>query len=308
MPVPTYDHFIEPVLRYLARHPDGVPARQAHEAAADALGLSDEDRQRLLSSGAQPVYKNRAGWAHDRLKRNGLSSSPRRGVWQITPQGMRFTAEQPAPLAAEQVQRMAREFVDVRLRPIADAPFIELPTTPHMPADAVASPDDRLSDALDELHAAAKVELLELLARVSPSFFETIVLDLLHRMGYGASRADLQRVGGTGDAGIDGIISLDRLGLEKVYVQAKRWQNSVGRPELQAFYGALAGQKAKKGVFITTSGFTAQALDFAKSVEGIVLVDGVRLAGLMIDHEVGVASRTVRIPKIDSDYFDEDIA
>lgn len=306
MPVPTYDKFIEPVLRYLAQHPQGVPARQAHDAAADALGLSDDDRQLLLSSGAQPVYKNRAGWAHDRLKRGGLSSSPRRGMWQITPQGIRFAAEHPAPLAAEQVQRMAREFIDVRLRPMADAPFVEPPITPSTPADAVASPDDRLSNALDELHAAAKADLLELLARVSPSFFETIVLDLLHRMGYGASRADLQRVGGTGDAGIDGIISLDRLGLEKVYVQAKRWQNAIGRPELQAFYGALAGQKAKKGVFITTSGFTAQALDFARSVEGIVLVDGVRLAGLMIDHEVGITSRTVRIPKIDSDYFDDE--
>jgi restriction system protein len=306
MPVPTYDQFIEPVLRYLVQHPEGVPARQAHDAAADALGLSDEDRQLLLSSGAQPVYKNRAGWAHDRLKRAGFSSSPRRGIWQITPPGMRFAAEHPAPLAAEQVQRMAREFIDVRLRPMADAAFVETPATSPMPPDAVASPDDRLSDALDELHAAAKAELLELLARVSPSFFETIVLDLLHRMGYGASRADLQQVGGTGDAGIDGIISLDRLGLEKVYVQAKRWQNSIGRPELQAFYGALAGQKARKGVFITTSAFTTQALDFAKSVEGIVLVDGARLAGLMIDYEVGVTSRPVRIPKIDSDYFDEE--
>lgn len=306
MPIPTYDRFIEPVLRYLAQHPDGVPARQAHEAAADALGLRDDDRQLLLSSGAQPVYKNRAGWAHDRLKRGGLSSSPRRGVWQITTEGLRFAAENPAPLPPEQVQRMAREFIDVRLRPVADAPLIEPPTTSPMLADAVASPDDRLSDALDELHAAAKAELLDLLARVSPSFFETIVLDLLHRMGYGASRADLQRVGGAGDAGIDGIISLDRLGLEKVYVQAKRWHSSVGRPELQAFYGALAGQKAKKGVFITTSAFTAQALDFAKSVEGIVLVDGARLAGLMIDHEVGISSRAVRIPKIDSDYFDDE--
>lgn len=306
MPIPTYDRFIEPVLRYLAQHPDGVPARQAHEAAADALGLRDDDRQLLLSSGAQPVYKNRAGWAHDRLKRGGLSSSPRRGVWQITTEGLRFAAENPAPLPPEQVQRMAREFIDVRLRPMADAPLIEPPTNSPMLADAVASPDDRLSDALDELHAAAKAELLDLLARVSPSFFETIVLDLLHRMGYGASRADLQRVGGAGDAGIDGIISLDRLGLEKVYVQAKRWHSSVGRPELQAFYGALAGQKAKKGVFITTSAFTAQALDFAKSVEGIVLVDGARLAGLMIDHEVGISSRAVRIPKIDSDYFDDE--
>lgn len=125
-------------------------------------------------------------------------------------------------------------------------------------------------------------------------------------MGYGANRTDLQRVGGSGDEGIDGIISLDRLGLEKVYVQAKRWQSSVGRPELQAFYGALAGQKAKKGVFITTSNYTAQALQFAKSVEGIVLVDGSRLAELMIDHEVGITARSIRIPKVDTDYFDEE--
>ena len=306
MTVPTYDQFIEPVLRYLARHPDGAPARQVHEAAADALGLGDEDRQILLASGAQPMYKNRAGWAHDRLKRAGFSSSPRRGIWQITPAGIRFAADHPAPLAAEQIQRMAREFVDVRLRPTADAALVAPAVAPPILPDTLASPDDRLGQALTELREAAETELLELLARVSPSFFETIVLDLLHRMGYGANRADLQRVGGAGDAGIDGIISLDRLGLEKVYVQAKRWQNSVGRPELQAFYGALAGQKAKKGVFITTSAFTAQALDFAKSVEGIVLVDGARLAGLMIDHEIGISSRTMRIPKIDSDYFDEE--
>lgn len=201
---------------------------------------------------------------------------------------------------------MAREFNDVRLRSPNGEPIVEPMFAIPTPADALASPDDRLGQALLELRQTAEAELLDLLARVSPSFFETIVLELLHRMGYGASRADLQRVGGTGDAGIDGIISLDRLGLEKVYVQAKRWQNSIGRPELQAFYGAFAGQKARKGVFITTSAFTTQALDFAKSVEGIVLVDGLRLAGLMIDHEVGVTSRPVRIPKIDSDYFDEE--
>lgn len=306
MSVPTYDQFIEPVLRYLALHPDGVPARQVYEIAADTLGLGEDDRQLLLPSTPVPIYRNRAGWAHDRLKRAGLSSSPRRGVWQVTPDGIRFAAEHPAPLSAEQVQRLAMEFRDVRLRPATG----ETVATPAVAApvltDSVASPDDRLGQALVELREAAETELLELLARVSPSFFETIVLDLLHRMGYGASRADLQRVGGAGDAGIDGIISLDRLGLEKVYVQAKRWQNSVGRPDLQAFYGALAGQKAQKGVFITTSGFTAQALDFGKSVEGIVLVDGARLAGLMIDHEVGITARTVRIPKIDSDYFDEE--
>ena len=158
------------------------------------------------------------------------------------------------------------------------------------------------------MRRAVSEQVLETLSKVSPSFFETIVLDLLHRMGYGAKRDDLQRVGGSGDGGIDGVISLDKLGLEKVYVQAKRWQSSVGRPEIQAFYGALAGQRAKKGVFITTSSYTTQAIDFAKSVEGIVLVDGGRLAELMIDHEVGVSARTVKLPKIDSDYFDEDAA
>ena len=157
-----------------------------------------------------------------------------------------------------------------------------------------------------ELRESTASELLENLHRVSPGRFEVIVLDVLHRLGYGASRHDLHRVGGSGDAGIDGVISLDKLGLEKVYVQAKRWNSSVGRPDLQAFYGALAGQKAKRGVFITTAGFTAQALEFGRSVEGVVLVDGLRLVNLMMDHEVGVSSRTLKVPKLDSDYFDED--
>jgi restriction system protein len=185
---------------------------------------------------------------------------------------------------------------------LASQSLVKTPTS----ESAVASPDDRLGEALSELRSSVALELLESLAAVSPSFFETIVLDLLHRMGYGANRADLQRVGGSGDGGIDGVISLDKLGLEKVYVQAKRWQGTVGRPEVQAFYGALAGQRANKGVFITTSGYTAQAIGFAKSVERVVLVDGSRLVELMIDHEVGVFARTVKIPKIDSDYFDEE--
>lgn len=160
--------------------------------------------------------------------------------------------------------------------------------------------------ALLRQRSAGRRELLETLGRVSPKFFETIVLDLLHKLGYGTSRSDLTRIGRSGDGGIDGIFSLDRLGLEKVYVQAKRWQNSVGRPEVHGFYGALAGQRASKGVFITTSAFTAQAIDFANSVERLVLVDGKRLADLMIDNEVGVTLRPVRVPKLDTDYFDEE--
>lgn len=314
MTVPTYDQFIEPVIRYLALHPDGVPAKQAHEAAAEALGLSDDDRQQLLPSGAQAVYKNRAGWAHDRLKRAGLSTSPRRGFWRITSEGMTFATTTAAPFSAELVEKLAMGFIGVKLKPQSQshsdtvAPIAPLAAPIGTVASPVASPDDRLEQALSEIRQSAESELLELLGSVSPTFFETIVLDLLHRMGYGASRADLQRVGGSQDGGIDGVIALDRLGLEKVYVQAKRWQDSVGRPLLQAFYGALAGQKAKKGVFITTSTYTTQAVDFARSVEGIVLIDGMRLASLMVDYELGVTSRAVRVPKIDGDYFDEEAA
>ncbi len=302
MPVPTYDKFIDPVLRYLAEHPGGAPTREVQDAAATAIGLSDADRNELLPSGAQYMYKNRVGWAHDRLKRAGYSTSPRRGYWQLTQSGRDFAKSHPI-LSSELVEEIATGHDDVILRPIADAaiePVVAPITGPS------ASPDDRLEAAVSELRATTGTELLEVLSQVSPKFFETIVLDVLHKMGYGTSRSDLQRVGGSGDGGIDGVIALDRLGLEKVYVQAKRWQNSVGRPEVQGFYGALAGQRANKGVFITTSAFTQQAIDFAKSVERVVLVDGARLAELMIDYEVGVTMRPVRVPKLDTDYFDED--
>jgi len=310
MSVPTYDKFIEPVLRFLATRQGEVRAADAHEAAATALEISEQDKDELLPSGTQPVYKNRAGWAHDRLKRAGLSRSPRRGYWQLTEEGRQYVAQHPAPLKTQEVEQLAIGYIDVRLRPppsgeslaaVAVAPLLNA-------SAAVSSPDERLGEALAELRRSVAGELLETLSSVSPGFFELIVLELLHRMGYGASRADLQRVGGSGDGGIDGIISLDKLGLEKVYVQAKRWQNVVGRPEIQAFYGALAGQRANKGVFITTSGYTAQAIEFARSVERIVLVDGPRLAELMIDHEVGVSAKTIKVPKLDSDYFDEESA
>lgn len=305
MPVPTYDKFIEPILRYLASMPQGAAARAAHEAAASALHLTDQDKQELLPSGTQPVYKNRAGWAHDRLKRAGLSSSPRRGYWQLTPKGVDFASTHSAPLTPADIEQLALGFIDVRLRESGD--HISASRPPAAASSSVtASPDDRLGEALLELRRSVAAELLEALKGASPSFFETVVLDVLHRMGYGASRADLQRVGGSGDGGIDGVISLDKLGLEKVYVQAKRWQQAVGRPEVQAFYGAIAGQRANKGVFITTSGYTPQAREFANSVERIVLVDGAQLTELMMDHEVGVTSRVVRVPKIDSDYFDEE--
>ena len=310
MPVPTYDQFIEPVLRYLAEHPDGASARDAHDAAADVLGLTDDDRAELLPSGQQTVYKNRAGWAHDRLKRTGLSTSPRRGYWRLTDKGTQLVASHPDPLSHNQVQEIALSNLATRLRAGADGnqSVSGDPPATHEPAgtrETAASPDDRLEQALAELHESVVEELLESVAAASPKFFETLVLDLLHALGYGTSRSDLQRVGGSGDGGIDGVISLDRLGLEKVYVQAKRWKESVGRPEVQGFYGALAGQRANRGVFLTTSTFTAQAVEFANSVERIVLVDGPRLASLMIEQGVGVSHRIVKVPKLDSDYFED---
>lgn len=304
MSVPTYDQFIEPILRYLAAKPEGAVARDAHEAAADALSLSESQRQELIASG-QATYKNRAGWAHDRLKRAGLSSSAKRGYWKLTEAGITYATQHPAPLTADKVEQLAIGFMNVKLKSPTDAIPLDGQEQPALaPSSATVSPDDRLEQALLELREATAADLLDNLLQVSPNRFEIIVLDVLHSLGYGASRNDLQRVGGSGDGGIDGVISLDKLGLEKVYVQAKRWQGTVGRPELQAFYGALAGQKAKRGVFITTSGFTAQAIEFSRSVEGMVLVDGNRLVNLMMDHEVGVTSRLIKLPKLDSDYFD----
>lgn len=303
MPVPSYDRFIEPILRFLVLHPDGAPTRDVQDAAAEALELTEAERAELLPSGAQLTHKNRANWGHDRLKRAGLSTSPKRGFWKLTEAGIEFASSHPGPLPENLIEELATANNAVRLRQDEDPrPLTAVnPTTPP----AAASPDDRLEAAVSELKNTVAAEILEVLAQVSPQHFETIVLDVLHRMGYGASREDLQRVGGSGDAGIDGVISLDRLGLEKVYVQAKRWQASVGRPEVQGFYGALAGQRASKGVFITTSSFTAQAVEFARSVERVVLVDGARLAGLMIEFEVGVTHRPLKIPKLDSDYFEE---
>lgn len=307
MTVPTYDQFIEPILRFLADHPDGVAAPSAHEAAAEKLGLTDADKALILPSGIQRVYKNRAGWAHDRLKRAGLSSTPKHGFWKITDAGLAFAKEHPAPLTEALIQKLATEYLNVSLKPNSSGTMATTkPISPLLTPASVSSPDDQLEQAIAEMKRAARDDLLERLASVSPTFFETIVLDVLYGMGYGAKRSDLVRVGGPGDGGIDGVISLDRLGLEKVYVQAKRWQQDIGAPQLQAFYGALAGQKARKGIFLTTSAYTPQAKKFSDSVDGIVLIDGQRLAELMIEYEVGVSNRAVRIPKIDSDYFDEE--
>lgn len=298
--LPTYDYFIEPVLRVLIQHPNGLRAAEVHDATAEYLQLTEEQRSALLSSG-QAIYKNRCGWAHDRLKRAGLSASPSRGLWQLTHDGVTYIKQYAeTSIPEDEIQRIASSYVSTTLSAINNDSVAAADET----INASVSPDDQLEQAIQALRQATASELLETLLHVNPNRFEVIVLDVLHGLGYGASRQDLQRVGGSGDAGIDGIISLDKLGIEKVYVQAKRWQGTVGRPDLQAFYGALAGQKAKRGIFITTSSFTAQALAFAQSVEGMVLIDGTRLVNLMMDTEVGVTSRILKVPSLDLDYFE----
>jgi restriction system protein len=308
MPVPTYDQFIEPLLRYLAANPDGVVIADAYEALANKMNLTHEDRAEMLPSGTQPVFKNRIGWAHDRLKRVGLSGSPRRKFWKLTPEGQAFASKNKT-ISEDELERITNVARTSRLRPKNEVPA-ETPSGPALlaPTSDKASPEERIDAAITELRDSVARDLLENIGHAPPEFFEQLVLDLLHAMGYGTSRSDLQRVGGSGDGGIDGIISLDRLGLEKVYVQAKKWKasNSVGSPEIQGFMGALQLQGASKGVFITTSVFTKDARQASAKARGsIVLIDGEQLAALMIEHGVGVAHKTMRVPKVDADYFDD---
>ncbi len=309
MTVPTYDRFIEPLLRYLAAHAEGASVADVYEALSGAMKLTADDHAELLPSGTQAVFKNRIGWAHDRLKRSGLSASPRRGFWQLTPEGMAF-ASKHTTISEDEVERLANSEVDRILRPkpqkdiLSDSSLAVEPATP--PPDR-SSPEERIEAALAEVRHGVARDLLENIGRSPPEFFEKLVLELLHAMGYGTSRSALQRVGGSGDGGIDGIISLDRLGLEKVYIQAKRWKNPVGSPEIQGFVGALQLQSASKGVFITTSAFTKDAKQAAARARGsIVLVDGEQLSALMMDHGVGVSHKALQVPKVDSDYFEED--
>lgn len=298
MTIPSYDSCVYPLLQTLAAYPDGARASELQDRTADRLGLSAEERAEILPSGAQMVFRNRIGWAHDRLKRQQLSESPRRGWWRITPTGRLFLAAHPDGIDDALRLRLARLSVTDN----GDM-------ASHSATDSVpdSSPEERIDAAVKELHDSVARDLLEHIGQCAPAFFERLVLDLLHALGYGVSRSDLRQTGGPGDGGIDGIIALDRLGLEKVYVQAKRWQSTIGSPQMHEFYGALAARKARKGVFITTSDFSTQAREFSRSVaDGIVLVNGADLAWFMIETGVGVTvKRQVRIVSIDSDYFED---
>jgi restriction system protein len=265
------------------------------------LKLSEGQRTERLRNLPHLRYRYRSGWGLSMLKAAGYVHSPARGFWQITDRGRALLASHPDGFGEDLGRRIIRESRKPDREPSGGENALAEPSVSTTPL----APDEAIDAAVKEIQQTVAAELLERIAQAPPVFFEDLVLDLLRALGYGASEDDLERVGGGGDGGFDGVISLDRLGFEKVYVQAKRWQGSVGRPEVQAFFGALSGRRARKGVFITTSTFTREAREFGRQIaESVVLIDGARLASLMIDHGVGVTHyRVLRLPRVDGDYF-----
>lgn len=309
MSIPSHEEAMLPVLRILsdgeARH-----RRALADNIAEHFALSAEERSQMLPSGKAPVFRSRTGWALSYMKQAGLVFSPRRGWYEIAPLGREVLAAAPERLDNEFLMRFDG-FRDFRSRSRSEESSVGTDAgreSEAQPAPAVEPPDEALERAYGRLRAAVESELMDTLKSVAPSFFEQLVIDLLVRMGYGGNRAEAARaIGRSGDGGIDGVIDEDRLGLDSIYVQAKRWEASVGRPEIQKFAGALQGQRATKGIFITTSTFTREAEEYAQRIgTRIVLIDGRRLAALMFEHDIGVSPRRSYVVKdIDGDYFDD---
>lgn len=293
-----------PLLRVFA---DGA-VHSLHEAAgilAQEFNLTEDELRQLLPSGRQATFLNRVGWARTYMTKAGLLSAAKRGHSQITPVGKKVLSENHARIDVRFLRQFS-SFMDFQSRRHENNTPKENNAAGAI--DAIESPEEQIEAA----HAQLKRELAaDLLARVlsaTPEFFERLVVELLLKMGYGGSLQDAGRaIGRSGDGGIDGIINEDRLGLDSIYLQAKRWENPVGRPEIQKFAGALAELRAKKGVFITTSSFTKEAVNSAtKHDSRIVLIDGERLASLMIDHRLGVTLQaSYDVNRIDSDYFSD---
>lgn len=307
MAVPKYDWWYLPLLQLLS---DGQTRRMSdvYEQLAKQAGLSDVDMAEMLPSGTDHTYRNRIGWARTFLKKAGLVLSPKWGHVQISDRGRTALQESPAKIDDKWLMQFP-EFVEWA-RPSKSGSESEVATNGQSTASvAEETPRETLERVYSQMNRDLADELLERVKGVSPAYFEKIVVDVMLSMGYGGSRQDAgHTVGQSGDGGIDGIIDEDRLGLDKIYLQAKRWESSVGRPIVQAFSGALDGQRATKGVLITTSTFSSEARDYVRQIaKKIVLIDGRQLSDLMIQHGVGVgleASYTLK--RVDSDYFDPD--
>lgn len=303
MPIPDFQTLMRPLI---AAHADGKEHlnRDLVRQLADEFGLSEEERREMLPSGRSKLFDNRVGWAKNHVMRAGLLDSPRRAVSQITERGRQALIDHPERLDI----RALKEFEDYRKLREQRTEVTGETETGDDEATEDAPPEEMLESAYQRVRRQIEADLLREIMENSPDFLEQVVVDLVVRMGYGGSRKDAgEALGRSGDEGIDGIIKEDPLGLDIIYLQAKRWEGSVGRPEIQKFAGALQGQRARKGIFITTSNFTTDAREYVSRIDTkIILIDGLRLARLMFDHGIGVSTAsTYEVKRLDSDYFAE---
>lgn len=301
MAIPDYQSIMLPLLRFASDEKEHS-LRESIEALSNEFCLTDAERKELLPSGQQPTFDNRVAWARTYLTKAALLESARRGYFRITQRGREVLSKKPSEVNVKFLEQFP-EFIEFRAK--RNEPKEEAQTAE---AESLQTPGELLESAYQKLREDLSAELLKTVKECSPSFFERLVIDVLVKMGYGGSRKEAGRaIGRSGDEGIDGIINEDRLGLDVIYIQAKRWQTPIGRPEIQKFAGALQGHRANKGIFITTSSFTRDAEDYVAKINSkIVLIDGEQLSQLMIDHNVGVTPVTsYETKKIDSDYFIE---
>jgi len=302
--IPDFQSLMLPLLRVLAGGRE-YSVQETVDLLASQCQLAEEEKSQLLPSGRSPVFYNRIAWAKAHLKRAGLIERPRRGYYKISEKGEKVLKSSPASINLRFLKQFP-EYVAIRER-IDQAE--ESQQDSAISVDQIETPEELIENGAREIRGDLAEEILQRIKSCSPTFFERLVVELLVKMGYGGTRQDAGRaIGRSGDEGIDGVIHEDRLGLDVIYLQAKRWEGVVGRPEIQKFVGALQGQRAKKGVFITTSDFTKEAVEYVRNIDNkVVLINGALLASLMIDHNVGVSlAATYEIKKIDSDYFLEE--
>lgn len=301
--IPDYQSIMHPLLKYVGDEQEHH-IRDAIEQLADEFNLSEKERRELLPSGQQAIFDNRVGWARTYLKKAGLIESTKRGYFRITEKGIKVLKDQPVKINVKYLEQFP-EFIQFRPSKIVKERF----GVKELREYEETTPEELMEIGYQKLQKELASELLDRIKKCSPAFFEKLVVELLVKMGYGGSRADAgEAIGRTGDEGIDGIIKEDKLGLDVIYIQAKKWGNQVSRSEIQKFAGALQGQRAKKGIFITTSTFADTAIEYVSKIDNkIILIDGERLAQLMIENDIGVSKiAEYKIKKIDTDYFSEE--
>jgi restriction system protein len=302
MPIPDYQSLMLPVLRFAGDRKEHSLA-EFRQRIATELSLSETELAERLASDSQTVFANRIAWAVQYLKAAMALKSVRRGVYQITERGLALLKEKPSEITVKTLRQFS-EFVEFHGKGIpSDAAAVATAPSPEIKE----TPEESLEHSYQALREALATELLETIKSGTPAAFEKIVVDLLVAMGYGGSVEDAGKVvGRSGDGGIDGIIKQDKLGLDFLYVQAKRWKDVVGSPEVMKFSGSLTKKHANRGVFITTSWFSPDAIEYVKEMpQRIILIDGRRLSSLMIEHNVGVApAKTYTLKRMDQDYFE----